>query len=148
MDPISQPTIKKGLFGTFFAFAVFGFLDSAYLTISHFLDSELKCSLIQGCDIVTKSSFSTIGPIPVALVGLAYYLLLIVLLIAYLDRKNTKLLLIASQLTWAGFIASLYFLSVQAFVLRAFCEFCLYSALSSTVLFILGFAIRKQLRRA
>jgi uncharacterized membrane protein len=41
-------------------------------------------------------------------------------------------------LTVFGFIASLWFLYVQLFIIHSLCFYCLFSALDSIILFILG----------
>lgn len=41
-----------------------------------------------------------------------------------------------------GFIFSLYFTYVQAFVLKAFCTWCVVSAINFTVLFLAVFLLR------
>ena len=60
------------------------------------------------------------------------------LLIAYLDTRNAKLFRAACIFTAAGLLASVYFVIIQAFVLSAYCFYCLISAGTSTLLFILG----------
>lgn len=132
----------------FLAVALLGFLDASYLTIKHYAQSSVTCGLTQGCEIVTTSAYSQILGVPVALLGSLYYLTLIVLLIAYMDRKHAWLLRTASLFTCLGLLASVYFVSVQAFVLGAWCQYCIGSALSSTLLFGIGMSLhysRKKL---
>ena len=117
---------------------VLGFLDATYLAVEHFLNSIPPCSLVSGCEEVLTSNFAVIGGVPVALLGALYYLLIVVMTIVFLDTKNTRVLKIAAKLTILGFIASLGFVYIQLFVLHAICLYCMGSALTSTLLFILG----------
>lgn len=126
--------ISKGLLGV----GLLGFVDATFLTIEHFGGTELACGITGGCDVVTTSVYSEIFGIPVALLGALYYLTMVVLMIAYTDRGKEVLLRGASWLTITGLVASIYFTSIQAFVLDAWCQYCIGSAITSTLLFILG----------
>ncbi|MBI4239953.1 hypothetical protein HY620_03115 [Candidatus Uhrbacteria bacterium] len=118
--------------------SIIGFGDAAYLVAHHYLSTPLPCTIFQGCDVVTRSPYSTIGPISVALLGALYYLALCILLVAYIDTKKTSLALLAARLTPLGFCASLWFIFVQAVLLKAWCLYCIVSATTSTLLFVLG----------
>lgn len=146
MEIANQPRhrFSKKLLFLFLALAVIGFADSAYLTALHVSGDLPSCSIINGCDDVLTSEYATIGTIPVAAFGIAYYMALIVLMVAFLDTEKRELLHAAAWLTTAGFLVSLYFVSIQVFVLRAFCQYCLLSALTSTGLFIIGVIIMRR----
>lgn len=136
----------KTLFLLFFLAGFTGLLDSAYLTIEHYRGGALTCSLVSGCQKVVTSSYSTIAGIPVSLLGVFYYLsvlLLIVILREVWDRFPPSgwrrlLLWVIPVLTTSGFLFTLYLLYLMFFVIKAVCVYCLGSALSSTVLFFLG----------
>lgn len=128
------------------AFAPLGFLDASYLTIEHFLNRVPPCTLVHGCELVTTSSYSMIFGIPTALFGAFYYLLIILALVYYLDTKQLKVLRAAAAVTVVGFAFSLYLVYLQLFVLNAICLYCMVSALSSTILFILGMVVLKSHR--
>lgn len=118
--------------------ALIGFADAVYLTIKHYLGDAPLCSIFNGCDTVTTSRFATVGPISVALLGALYYLAVFILLLIYIDRRREKILKWVSSLTELGFFASLWFVYLQAFVLKAFCLYCLISAITSTLLFVIS----------
>ncbi len=124
------------------AVAVMGFFDASYLTAKHFLGGPIPCSIFKGCDTVTNSVYASIFGIPVALLGAIFYLTWLILIIWYLDRGGEA---IKKNLIWlgsAGFLFSIYFVGVQALVIKAFCLYCLISALTSTLLFILSLILR------
>lgn len=118
--------------------AFLGFLDSAYLTMEHYLHAIPPCTILHGCEAVTTSSYSLMFGVPLALLGVIYYLFIFAGSVFALERKNEKVLRIISSTTIIGFIFSLYFLYLQSFVIHAFCIYCLFSVLTSTTLFILG----------
>ena len=118
-----------------------GFLDATYLSAKRIQGLVPSCTLLKGCEVVTTSSYSTLASIPVAFLGVAYYGVLFLVLLAYIDRRTPLLLIIAARLTIVGLIASAYFIFVQIFLIKALCLYCLMSAVSSTVLFVLGMIV-------
>lgn len=115
-----------------------GFVDATYLTVKHFLGGPIPCSILKGCEQVTTSQYSTVFGIPVALLGAFYYLTILVLAAIYFDSKKTSVLKLLACLTPFGFLASLIFVYLQIFVIKAICLYCMVSAATSTILFILG----------
>ena len=130
----------------FLVASALGFLDSTYLTIEHYRGGIPPCTT-EGCEIVLESPQSKIAGIPVAFFGSLYYLTLLILSIAYLDGKKDRLIRLASKLTPLGFIASLYFIYLQLFVIGAICQYCMASAGTSTILFITGLYIISKTRQ-
>jgi uncharacterized membrane protein len=144
---VQEKKIPLWLNGLFLIVAIFGFADATYLTISHYSGTELYCGVVGDCNAVTTSKYSAIGPIPVALLGALYYLSMIVLTIVYFDsKKETKQVVakLRSYLTSVGFLASAVFVYLQIFVIGLICTFCMVSAGTSTILFILGIYILKK----
>lgn len=127
------------------AVAILGFLDASWLTVAHYLKVPIPCGLVQGCDIVTTSAYSEILGVPVAFLGALYYLAIVVLTAIALEKQRASLLGFISRFTWAGLIASLYFVGLQLFVLHAICVWCMGSAITSTALFVLGLFVIKLL---
>jgi uncharacterized membrane protein len=126
--------------------APFGFADASYLTAEHFLNRTPPCSIVHGCEIVTTSRFSLIFGVPVALLGALYYLAVILGMVYYFQSKKTMALKGVAAFTFAGFAFSLWFVYLQLFVIRAICVWCMFSALTSTLLFILGMWVLKSHR--
>jgi len=126
--------IPKWLVITFAIAALIGFVDSSYLTAEHYRGVIPPCAAIRGCEQVLTSAYSVVAGVPVSVGGMLYYGLLLVLLIAFFDTQDRRLLRAACWLTIGGFLATLYFIYLQAFVLHAFCQYCLLSAFVSLVL--------------
>lgn len=114
--------------------AILGFFDSSYLTILHYKNVTPPCETAKGCETVLTSQFSTIAGIPVALVGAIYFLFLIFVIL-----QNGFLFRYFKLFAFLGVLASLYFFYTQAFILHAFCQYCLLSEVIILGIFILSF---------
>jgi uncharacterized membrane protein len=137
--------VNKWLVGFVIITSFIGFVDASYLTIADLRGQMISCSVTHGCGTVAHSQFSHVQGIPVALFGVVYYLTIFLLTIWYLDGKRIILLKLISYTTCLGLIASIWFVYVQGAILHAWCQYCLLSAVSSTILFGLGMIIRKKL---
>ncbi|MFA5842291.1 MAG: vitamin K epoxide reductase family protein [Candidatus Gracilibacteria bacterium] len=115
-----------------------GFAIAAYLTYLHFNPTqEAVCHINDylNCEVANSSSYSTLWGIPVAMLGLAAYLLLFEMGRAILKEKkwirpiglrSVKGILVGMfLLAGAGTLFSLYLTYVEFFILGALCVFCL-----------------------
>lgn len=118
-------------------FSIAGFFDSAYLTILHYKDTIPPCNIAKGCETVLTSQFSTIAGIPVALIGSLYFLFLIFVVL------NGKFFKYFKFFAFLGVVASAYFFSTQAFILKAFCQYCILSEVIILTIFIVSFKNKK-----
>lgn len=132
---------SRWLPGAMLVVSLLGFVDATYLTVQHYTGTTIPCTITHGCDVVTKSAYSAILGVPVALLGSAFYIAVFALVFFALDQQKITLLRIAGRITVVGFLASMWFLFAQAFLIRAFCQWCLGSIVTSTVLFVLGWFI-------
>ena len=89
-----------------------------------------------GCETVLSSLYSEIGGIPLALFGaLAYFTVFsLATLAAFGDERMWKILSVVVALMA---VFSLWLLYLQAFVIGAFCQFCLLSAGTTFTLLLL-----------
>lgn len=117
--------------------ALIGFGDATYITVKHFQGIIPPCS-IEGCEVVLTSSYSEILGIPVSLFGMIFYFTILLSLFIYFDSKKEIFLKIPLVISTVGFVGSLYFISIMAFVLKAFCQYCAVSAFSSISIFIVS----------
>lgn len=111
-----------------------GVVDAGYLTVSYYQKSEVTCSILNGCSQVLSSSYATMLGAPTALYGLLFYLLMLGGTVWYLYATDLVVLYKISIIALLAFLASLGFVYIQAFVLSAWCFYCLISAVLSTVL--------------
>ncbi len=135
--------VPKWLVLSFVVFSFLGFLDAAYLTAQHYLGLPLPCSILKGCEQVTNSPYSVFAGFPVALFGAFFYLTVFILTVVYFDTGHTKIFSFLARFVFLGFAASLYFLYIQLFVIGAVCIYCVGSATTSTLLFVLGLWLLK-----
>mgnify|MGYP000117869684 CR=1 FL=1 len=137
--------ISVWLIGGILFFSLIGALDSLYLTIQHYTVGYTNCGVeASDCAIVTGSSYSVMFGVPTALYGVFYYLVAFVLGVVYLKIKKTELIKYLGGWSVIGFSSSLYLLYIQAFVLRAFCKFCLVSSATSTIILVLALIMVKR----
>lgn len=139
-----QSTIPKWQIYTVMALAMIGFVDATYLTVLHFVEEVPPCTIIKGCEIVTRSIYSEIFEIPVALLGSLYYLSVFSIALYYMKTLAFQSGHLLAKVTWIGVIASGYFLYLQLYVLKAICLFCMISIATSTTLFVLAWTAKKK----
>src|SRR3989338_11329932 len=142
LKKLSAP-VSKHAGWIFAALALVGLSDASYLTAKHYLGTPINCSIFGDCDKVTTSAYSAIWGIPVALFGAIYYIFIFLLAIWYLDSKKESILYFIASATAVGFLASVWFLYLQLFVIGALCLYCIISAITSTLLFITGLIVLK-----
>ena len=135
--PLARPH-HKWLVPALVVLAVAGFADATYLTIEHFANVVPPCTL-HGCETVLTSGYSDIFGIPVALLGALYYFALLVIYLLYFEVKDVRALNFAMHLSVLGFICDLWFIFAQAFIIHAWCQYCLLSAALSTAIFVLSY---------
>ena len=104
-----------------------GLVTSCYLIAAYFGCGGL-CGEGGGCDLVRASSYAEILGIKTPLFGVLFFAAALVLALA-----NKRRLLIAWSAIGAG--ASLVFIGLQAFVIHAFCMYCLVVDASALALF-------------
>ena len=117
--------------------ALVGLVDASYLTAEHLSGNSVRCMIVSGCDEVLQSSYSTVaGGVPVAAVGaLAYFAAFSLSTLAAYGYDGARRLLV--PLVAVMFLATVWFVYLQAFVIRAYCVYCLLSAAVTTTLTLL-----------
>jgi uncharacterized membrane protein len=140
--------------------SLIGIADSYYLTDRHFKANGACSTNVKeifgyrvDCGYLDSSKYSEVFSIPLALIGLFYYLS--IFLILYFDVNvdtQLKRLDIHSQLvshldlvlliSSLGFLYSLYLIYVQFGILEIVCIYCLYSAATTTVIFLVSLSIK------
>jgi uncharacterized membrane protein len=131
--------LSKNKFIIYTLFVAFlGFLDATYLTLSHYQNSIPPCT-VAGCEVVLTSRYAIVLGIPLALLGSLFYLSVMSVSLLILTNYKEMFLKIFYFLAVTGFIVSLILSGIQAFDLKAFCQYCLASAATSTGIAILAF---------
>src|SRR5438552_19052455 len=121
--------------------AFIGMVDALYLSIKRNA-GPIPCHITRGCTDVLTSKYSTILGIPLSWIGLAFYvtILSIAVFAMFEDpaRPSSNPLRLAFYLSGAGLVISALLVGVQAFILHAFCEYCLLSAALVLSIFLLS----------
>jgi uncharacterized membrane protein len=134
------------VYGLMMLVSLIGLGDSLYLTIQHLTGRSVKCTVTHGCSAVLSSAYSTIAGVPVAAFGaLAYFAVFSLATLALYGyaAARTGLTAVVALMT----LMTLWLLYVQAFVLHAFCQYCLLSAATTLTLAILAAAAQFITRR-
>lgn len=135
-----------------YLFLLTGGSAAGYLTYTHYAAVDPQCYGIGDCAYVQASSYATLLGVPVALLGLLAYATIFALVLAsrYLPRPEHALLAgqLAFGVAFAGTLYSAYLTAIEAFVLHAFCIYCIISAISMTALCVLlGIQVTKPWRQ-
>jgi uncharacterized membrane protein len=119
--------------------ALIGLADAIYLTIKHYTGEAVPCSIVEGCEQVLTSSYAEIAGIPLAIFGAAAYFVAFALAtLAAFGSVRAWMLFGVQVVLMTIFTAWLIYL--QAFVIEAFCQFCLLSAGTTLTLFMIYLA--------
>lgn len=124
--------------GLILALSVLGGAVAAYLTYVHFQEGALVCST-GGCTTVQESSYSTIGPIPIAALGLGMFVFLGVLAGSRLFSWPVVSAETANIAAWLVTLTALmyyaYLVYIELFVLEAICQWCVVTTIVTVFIF-------------
>jgi len=120
-----------------FASGFIGFIDAAYLSATRYLGGIPDCKIVSGCEDVLASSYATFLHLPVSTWGIIYYALILTLAALIQGNRPAKFIKLLIFCAVTGVVATLYFIYLQAFILNAWCIYCLASGVTS-VLILLG----------
>jgi uncharacterized membrane protein len=133
--------------------AVPGLLVAYYLLLYHNGVLFTTCGVNQLFDCGQVSgpgaAYSSVGPIPVALVGVLGYaaIFLTIWLRDWSDNINENLPELIFGLVGLAFLFTLGLTLMEMLVIHAFCQFCLYSAVIVLTMFILAVSLLVSQRR-
>lgn len=128
--------------------ALVGIADAGYLTFQRVMGIIPPCIPGFQCETVLRSPYANIGPIPLSVLGLFYYSVVFILaVLVYLEqplptwlkglrRAGATTLDILRAVTIFGLFFSIYLMSLMAFIINAWCTYCLISAATCFLLFI------------
>lgn len=107
--------------------ALIGLGETTYLTAMHLAGATLTCLAGAGCSTVLSSSYAQIRGIPLAGFGAVAYFsafsFAVLAVFNYSAARRALAIVVALM-----FLFTLWLLYLQAFVLHAYCDYCLLSA--------------------
>ena len=107
--------------------ALVGLAEATYLTVLYLAGETAVCGGSTDCFQVLGSAYARIGQVPVSALGaLAYFSVFSFATFAAFGYPRARILLTLT--VWSMFAVTLWLLYVQAFLLHAFCRYCLVSA--------------------
>lgn len=101
------------------ALALAGIAVTSYLTYARYAHVAISCTS-GGCETVQASSYATLLGLPVAVLGLAAYVLLLATALSPSDTAR----LLGAVLAFSAFVFSAYLLYVQLAIIGAVCDWC------------------------
>ena len=125
--PATGSRARTILYSIAAVFCLAGLADATYLSVIAFTGETAACSGQAGCFEVLGSTYARVAGVPVAALGaLGYFTAFTFAIFAGFNYKRApKFFALTVCLMFA---ATLWFLYVQAFVLHAYCRYCLFSA--------------------
>ncbi len=121
--------------------AALGLVDAVYLIAIKYANNKSLCFISAGdCLSVNSSVYSEISGIPIAALGAAAFLAILILLV--IETKSSLLArwspYLFFSITLIGVIYSAYLTYLEIAVIKAVCPFCVLSAVCMLALFALS----------
>ncbi len=114
--------------------SVAGLAEATYLTVLSLTGETAVCGGSPDCFKVLGSAYARVAGIPIALFGaLAYFSAFSFATFAAFGHGKARKFFTLT--VWAMFCVTLWLLFAQAFLLHAFCRYCLFSA---AIIFLLA----------
>jgi uncharacterized membrane protein len=141
-----QPAISRSaiiVYSIAAVLALAGLADALYLTVLHLTGQSAVCGGSPSCSQVLASKYAHIGPVPVALLGmLGYFSVFAFAIFSIFNYARASTFLRIT--VWLMFAVALLLLYLQAFVIHAFCRYCLFSA--AITFFLTGLVVATPAR--
>ena len=123
-------------------------INALYLSLEHARDAVPTCIVFDRCDAVLTSPYAYAFGMPLAYIGLAFYAAvffcgLLVIVRGWKPPVST----VAAALAIIAVLASGVLFSIQAFVIGAFCLYCVISEIVSVLIVGVVGAIAYAARR-
>lgn len=119
--------------------AVIALCVSVYLSIAKALSITVPCDFTGGCEQVLTSKYASFLGVPLSTWGIVYFSLIIItsILANHYKRARQALKLFLA----AGVLGALSFLSIQFFIIKKVCQYCLLTDSLGILMFLLDLNI-------
>jgi len=113
-----------------------GMFDALYLSLKRNA-GPIPCHVTRGCTDVLTSRYSELMGIPLSVFGLVFYVTVFSLAVFQISGVGKTL----NWVFWPATVGSVFsaiLVGIQSFVLKAYCEYCLLSAILVLSIFLLS----------
>jgi uncharacterized membrane protein len=119
------------------ALSAIGAAIAGYLTYTHYDHDALVCS-VGDCGTVQQSEYATIGPVPIALLGLGMFVAVGTIALArFLERGPLSFApatIVSWALLFAGILYYAYLTWTEVTIIEAICQWCVASSIVALIL--------------
>lgn len=116
--------------------AIIGIINASYIAIKKRRNEKLVCYIGKDCNKVVRSKYSKILGIDNEIIGILYYIFLIISVLI-INYYNLTLLshIIFGVIAFAT-LSSTILLYIQLGIIKEYCDYCIYSFVINSVIFI------------
>lgn len=115
-----------------------------YLLASYLSSGPVPCSITHGCEIVRTSDYASFLGLPTPLYGVIFYFALGLLAMMCTPANASRLRWPLRILTLIGLVVSAWLSGIEAFVIHAWCLWCIISAILSLLAFLVVWVGRQE----
>lgn len=127
-----------------FILSLSGLFIASFLFYEYSISGSIVCPTGAGCDIVRTSPYSSFFGISIPILGIAFYLGMAILSVIHSQESVQKII---RKLQLLGAVAAvgfgIYLTYLEAFVIKAFCFWCVLSFIIS-ILILLSIVLAKK----
>jgi uncharacterized membrane protein len=139
---LSPAGVSRRIRITALVLSLLGLADSTYLTIAHFqanlLSATCPANTVDNCVAVTTGPWSHPFGIPVAILGLAFYVAFVTINLPYFwKKKDVRIHWLRAAMSVSGIGFVLYLIYVELFLAKLICLYCTGVHIVTFALFIL-----------
>jgi len=141
-DQLGPPGVGRGVRITALVLSLLGLADSIYLTIAHFETNLLRetcpANTVDNCQAVTTGPWSHPFGVPVAILGLAFYVAMTVINLPPMWKTtDVRVAWVRFAMAVSGIGFVLYLIYVELFLAKLICLYCTGVHIVTFALFVL-----------
>jgi len=132
-----------------FTLSLIGLAVTAFLAFEYMQAGPMVCPVTgTGCELVRKSEFSKLLGVDLPIFGIAFYLMTAFVSVWLTQNYHQKISLLRLAASFSAFAFGVYLTFLEAFVIKAYCIWCVASFIVSIMILCLCvldfFKIKKE----
>lgn len=121
-----------------FVFSLLGLFVTTFLAYEYAQSGPIICPITgNGCDLVRRSGYANLFGVDLPYFGLAFYLAVAYLSVWLTHKYSKQVYLFRILLSFIGMGVGVYLTMLEAFVIGAYCIWCVASFVISVIIFLL-----------